>query len=59
MYRIITREDLAPQIHLFKIEAPMIAQKVRGEEFAAIRIDEGGREFPWPSPSTLFSLLGR
>ena len=46
MYRILAREDLAPNIHLFKVEAPGVAQKAQPGQFVIIRSDEKGERIP-------------
>ena len=46
MYKILLREDLVPNIHLFKIEAPEVAKKARPGQFIVIRIDEKGERIP-------------
>ena len=46
MYRILAREDLAPNIHLFKVEAPLVAKKARPGQFVVVRSDEKGERIP-------------
>ncbi len=46
MYEILLREDLAPNIHLFKIAAPNVARKAQPGQFVIIRIDEKGERIP-------------
>jgi len=46
LYKILEREDLVPGIHLFKIEAPAVAQKARAGQFVVVRIDEKGERIP-------------
>lgn len=46
MYKILEREDLVPGIHLFKMEAPAVAQKARAGQFVVVRIDEKGERIP-------------
>ncbi len=46
MYKILLREDLVPNIHLFKIAAPAVARKARAGQFVVIRIDERGERIP-------------
>ncbi len=46
MYKIVEREDLAPKIKLFKVEAPEIALKARPGQFIILRIDEVGERIP-------------
>ncbi len=46
MYKILKREDLTPNIHLYKFEAPEVARKARPGQFIVIRIDEKGERIP-------------
>ncbi len=46
MYKILLREDLVPNVHLFKIEAPVVAKKAQPGQFIVIRIDEKGERIP-------------
>ena len=46
MYKILAREELAPTIHLFRIEAPAIARKAKAGQFVIVRIDEHGERVP-------------
>ncbi len=46
MYKILLREDLVPNIHLFKVEAPEVAKKAQPGQFVVIRIDEKGERIP-------------
>ncbi len=46
MYRILAREDLAPNIHLFKVEAPSVAKKAQPGQFVVVRSDEKGERIP-------------
>lgn len=46
MYKILDRQDLAPIIHLFKIEASEVAKKAQPGQFVVIRIDEKGERIP-------------
>jgi ferredoxin--NADP+ reductase len=40
MYKILLREDLVPNIHLFKVEAPAVAKKAQAGQFVVVMIDE-------------------
>jgi len=40
------KEDLVPNIHLFKIAAPKVAKKAKPGQFVVIRIDEKGERIP-------------
>ena len=42
MYKILDRQDLAPMVHLFKINAPEVAKKAQPGQFVIVRIDEKG-----------------
>ncbi len=46
MYRVIFRQDLVPNIHLLKIEAPAVARKSQAGQFVIIRTDENGERIP-------------
>ncbi len=46
MYKILLREDLVPNVHLYKIEAPAVAKKAQPGQFIVIRIDEKGERIP-------------
>jgi ferredoxin--NADP+ reductase len=40
------RQDLVPNIHLFKLDAPAIAKKAKPGQFVMVRIDERGERIP-------------
>mgnify|MGYP001573971025 CR=1 FL=1 len=46
MYRIVERQDLTPDIHLFKIEAPAVARKALPGQFVILRAHEKGERIP-------------
>jgi ferredoxin/flavodoxin---NADP+ reductase len=46
VYKILAREDLTPVVHLFRIEAPEVAQKAQPGQFVVVRIDEKGERIP-------------
>lgn len=46
MYRILHREDLTPNIHLFRIDAPAIVRKAQAGQFVIVMIDEVGERIP-------------
>jgi len=46
MYKILVRENLVPNIHLFKIDAPAVAKKAQPGQFVVVRIDERGERIP-------------
>lgn len=68
MYKILFKEDLVPNIHLFRIEAPAIARKAQAGQFVIIRVDEKGERIPlsiadWDreegSITIIFNAVGR
>ena len=46
MYEILLRQDLVPNIHLFKVRVPDVAKKAQPGQFVVIRIDEKGERIP-------------
>jgi NAD(P)H-flavin reductase len=46
VYEILLRDDLVPQIHLFKLKAASVARKAQAGQFVIIRIDEQGERIP-------------
>jgi NAD(P)H-flavin reductase len=46
MYQIVSREDLTPKIHLFRVAAPFVARKAQAGQFIILRIDEEGERIP-------------
>jgi len=46
MYKIISKRDLVPKIHLLKIAEPTLAKKSQPGQFVLIRIDEEGERIP-------------
>jgi ferredoxin--NADP+ reductase len=46
VYKILLRQDLVPNIHLFKVWAPAVAKKAQPGQFVVIRIDERGERIP-------------
>jgi ferredoxin--NADP+ reductase len=46
LYKILLRQDLVPNIHLFKLDAPAIAKKAQPGQFVMVRIDEKGERIP-------------
>jgi ferredoxin--NADP+ reductase len=46
MYRVLAREDLTPEIHLFRVEAPEVAGKAQAGQFVMVRSDEKGERIP-------------
>jgi NAD(P)H-flavin reductase len=56
MHRILTRDDLAPGVVRFWIDAPHVARRPRPGQFVIVRLHEGGERIPLTiadaSPST-------
>ncbi len=46
MYKILAKEDLTSDIHLFKVEAPAIARKAQAGQFVIVRSGEEGERIP-------------
>ena len=46
MYKILLKQDLTSDIHLFKVVAPAIAKKGQPGQFVVVRIDERGERIP-------------
>jgi len=46
MYKILLRQDLVPNIHLFRVEAPAVANKAQAGQFVVVRVDEAGERIP-------------
>ena len=46
MYKILAKQDMVPNIHLFKVAAPAIAKKTQAGQFVVVRIDEKGERIP-------------
>ena len=46
MYRILVKQEMAPEVKLFEIEAPQIAKKAQAGQFVILRIDEQGERIP-------------
>jgi len=46
LYKILLRQDLVPNIHLFKVAAPNVANKAQAGQFVVIRVDEKGERIP-------------
>jgi ferredoxin--NADP+ reductase len=46
MYKVLAREDLTPNIHLFKVSAPEIAKKAKAGQFVVVRMDEKAERIP-------------
>lgn len=46
MYQIVSKQDLAPRVHLFRVAAPIVARKAQAGQFIILRIDEAGERIP-------------
>lgn len=46
MYKILLKQELAPNVKLFKMQAPLIAKKAQPGQFVILRIDEDGERVP-------------
>jgi len=46
MYKILLRQDLVPNIHLFRVEAPAVAKKAQAGQFVVVRVGEVGERIP-------------
>jgi ferredoxin--NADP+ reductase len=46
MYKIMLRDDPAPNIHFFRIEAPAVARKAQAGQFVIVMVDEKGERIP-------------
>ena len=46
MYKVIERKAIVPNIHLLKIEAPLIAGKIQPGQFIIVMSDERGERIP-------------
>jgi NAD(P)H-flavin reductase len=46
LYEILLKQDLVPNIHLFKVAAPAVAKKAKPGQFVVVRIDEKGERIP-------------
>ena len=46
MYELIHKEQLTPNIYLFRVKAPEVARKARAGQFITLRVDEKGERIP-------------
>jgi len=46
MYKIVSKETVAPQIHILEIEAPLVTRHSTPGQFVILRIDEKGERIP-------------
>lgn len=46
MYKILLKQQLAPSVQLFEVEAPLIAKKAKPGQFVILRVNEEGERIP-------------
>ncbi len=46
MYKILMKQQLAPNVKLLEIEAPLIARKAQPGQFVILRLNENGERIP-------------
>jgi len=46
LYKILEKQELVPNIHLIKVQAPAVARKAKPGQFVIITIDEKGERIP-------------
>ena len=46
MYKILVKQQLAPSVQLFEVEAPLIAKKSKPGQFVILRVNEHGERIP-------------
>jgi ferredoxin--NADP+ reductase len=46
MYEIVEKKVLAPEIKLYKVNAPLVARKARPGQFVILRVGERGERIP-------------
>ncbi|AIF49840.1 MULTISPECIES: sulfide/dihydroorotate dehydrogenase-like FAD/NAD-binding protein [unclassified Pelosinus] len=46
MYKIIVKQQIAPSVQLYEVEAPLIAKKAKPGQFVILRINEDGERIP-------------
>ncbi len=46
MHKIITKKEIAPDVKLLEIKAPLVAKKAKAGQFVILRIDENGERIP-------------
>ncbi|MDF2634786.1 MAG: oxidoreductase FAD/NAD(P)-binding domain protein [Pelosinus sp.] len=46
MYKILVKQQLAPSVQLFEVEAPLIAKKAKPGQFVILRVNEEGERIP-------------
>ena len=53
MFKILSKELLAPNIYRMDIEAPRVAQSAKPGQFIILRLDERASGFRLPLPITM------
>jgi NAD(P)H-flavin reductase len=46
LYKILEKQELVPNVHLIKVEAPAVARKAKPGQFVIITVDEKGERIP-------------
>jgi len=46
VYKILIKQQLAPSVKLFEVEAPLIAKKAKPGQFVILRVNEEGERIP-------------
>jgi len=46
LHRVLVKQNLAPQVRLFRVHAPAIAQKAKAGQFVIVIVDEHGERVP-------------
>lgn len=46
MYKIVEKQVLNPEVTMMRVEAPLIAKKVKPGQFVILRVEEGGERIP-------------
>lgn len=46
MFKILTKEELSPQVYAMEIEAPRVAKKAEPGQFIVLRVNEKGERIP-------------
>ncbi|AIF52559.1 sulfide/dihydroorotate dehydrogenase-like FAD/NAD-binding protein [Pelosinus sp. UFO1] len=46
MYKILVKQQLAPSVQLFEVQAPLIAKKAKPGQFVILRVNEEGERIP-------------
>jgi len=46
VYRILVKQQLAPNVQLFEVDAPLIARKAKPGQFVILRVNEEGERIP-------------